>query len=465
MRVARKVLPVLMSVVLVVSLCPGPAFANSNNERDVNAINLNEPKQVIDGDMPLTAMASAMVSLAFGKMYTGCAWDSDFRPSGVDPAPVYKLVLPKCAVVHLKSRSDDWLKWELYDSDGVSLIVSVSENFNNVLNTAAIDCDWHLNAGTYYLKPIKYMSGGSNYSFSVTASYPNISFQEAQGGSDNSLPSANSIVLGKTYTGQLARGKYTNPKSSFDVDFYKVSISKEMQLGVTATSDMQNLKCTLYDAKGNKIKSVNEYKDNVTGKTNLNMSVGVSASAVYIAIESASNYGEGLSSDSDKAKSNGLYTFTVKDLSQIKPSTNTPSSNATQSVQMHRLYNPNSGEHFYTASEVERDHLKNVGWDYEGIGWTAPKSSSTPVYRLYNANAGDHHYTTSAVERDHLVSVGWSDEGTGWYSDDSKRVALYRQYNPNAIAGSHNYTTSGVERDHLVGVGWNDEGIGWYGIS
>lgn len=86
------------------------------------------------------------------------------------------------------------------------------------------------------------------------------------------------------------------------------------------------------------------------------------------------------------------------------------------------------------------------------------------MYRLYNANAGDHHYTTSVVERDHLISVGWNDEGIGWYSDDAQAVPLYRQYNPNAIAGSHNYTTSTVERDHLISVGWNDEGIGWYGM-
>ena len=131
---------------------------------------------------------------------------------------------------------------------------------------------------------------------------------------------------------------------------------------------------------------------------------------------------------------------------------------------MHRLYNPNSGEHFYTASEVERDHLIGVGWNYEGAGWTAPTQSDTPVYRLYNANAGDHHYTTSEVERDHLVSVGWNYEGIGWYSDDSRRVPLFRQYNPNAIAGSHNYTTSKEETDMLIGIGWHDEGIGWYGV-
>ena len=42
-------------------------------------------------------------------------------------------------------------------------------------------------------------------------------------------------------------------------------------------------------------------------------------------------------------------------------------------VNMYRLYNPNSGEHFYTASEYERDHLVSVGWTYERIGWVAPK--------------------------------------------------------------------------------------------
>lgn len=134
------------------------------------------------------------------------------------------------------------------------------------------------------------------------------------------------------------------------------------------------------------------------------------------------------------------------------------------STTMHRLYNPNSGEHFYTAATNERDSLVGVGWTYEGTGWTAPSTSGTPVYRLYNANAGDHHYTLDANERDTLVGVGWAYEGIGWYSDDSQRVALYRQYNPNALAGSHNYTTSAHERDTLVGAGWVDEGIGWYGL-
>ena len=132
---------------------------------------------------------------------------------------------------------------------------------------------------------------------------------------------------------------------------------------------------------------------------------------------------------------------------------------------MYRLYNPYSGEHFYTASFDEMMADVQLGWLYEGSGWTAPSFSNTPVYRVYNPYGGDHHYTTSKDERDHLVSLGWSDEGIGWYSDDAEGVPLYRQYNPNAQAGAHNFTTSEFERDTLVNLGWSDEGIAWYGVA
>lgn len=137
---------------------------------------------------------------------------------------------------------------------------------------------------------------------------------------------------------------------------------------------------------------------------------------------------------------------------------------------MHRLYNPYSGEHFYTADAAERDDVVKAGWRYEGVGWTAPTKSNTPVYRLYSGT--DHHYTMDAKERDNLVRIGWKYEGIGWYSDDAKGVPLYRQFNPYVNphaqrnnSGSHNYTVSKAENDNLVRVGWKAEGIGWYGVK
>ena len=138
-----------------------------------------------------------------------------------------------------------------------------------------------------------------------------------------------------------------------------------------------------------------------------------------------------------------------------------------ETVPMYRLYNPNSGEHFYTGSIEERDNLVTAGWHYEGIAWNAPVSGGTPIHRVFNPNSGDHHYTASQEEIDNLVSVGWIYEGVAWNSahPTSETVPQYRLYNPNADCGSHHYTGSEEERDFLVSLGWHYEGIGWYGTK
>ena len=130
---------------------------------------------------------------------------------------------------------------------------------------------------------------------------------------------------------------------------------------------------------------------------------------------------------------------------------------------MFRLYNPNSGEHFYTGSEEEMGYLASLGWQYEGIAWNAPVDSGTPVHRLCNPNTGDHHYTMSLEEVEMLRAAGWIYEGVAWNSDGT--VPQYRLYNPNAQTGIHHYTSSTQERDHLASLGWRTEGIGWYGMS
>ena len=132
---------------------------------------------------------------------------------------------------------------------------------------------------------------------------------------------------------------------------------------------------------------------------------------------------------------------------------------------MYRLYNPNSGEHFYTSNKAEKDHLVSLGWRYEGIGWQAPTVSNYPVYRLYNVNGGEHHYTMNVDEKNNLVKLGWKYEGIGWFSadpNDSNSVPLLREYNPNAFSNNHNYTTNSNEHNWLVGLGWKDEGKAWY---
>lgn len=138
---------------------------------------------------------------------------------------------------------------------------------------------------------------------------------------------------------------------------------------------------------------------------------------------------------------------------------------AENTIQMNRMYNPNSGEHFYTASEAEKENLLSKGWGDEGIGWEAPETGN-PVYRLYNPNSGDHHYTLNWNEMQMLTGKGWIYEGIGWYSETaSKSYPLYREYNPNAFSGTHNYTLSSYENSFLESKGWGSEGVGWYAAT
>lgn len=124
---------------------------------------------------------------------------------------------------------------------------------------------------------------------------------------------------------------------------------------------------------------------------------------------------------------------------------------------VYRMYNHNSGEHFYTMSYYEVTQLQKAGWHYEGIGWQSATTKTGGVHRLYNKNGGYHFYTMSTYEKDELVKKGWNYEGISFYTGGTKPV--YRAYNPNN--GMHNYTLNSYEQNSLIKLGWKNEGTAW----
>lgn len=131
-------------------------------------------------------------------------------------------------------------------------------------------------------------------------------------------------------------------------------------------------------------------------------------------------------------------------------------------VDMFRMYDPNSGEHFYTGSTEERDNLVAVGWNYEGVGFTFPLTTGDPVYRLFDPVTGEHLYTMDEVEKATLMAQGWNYEGIAFNSAYDVEVPQYRLHNPNATRGAYHFTASQKEADYLMSLGWEYQGIGWY---
>lgn len=120
---------------------------------------------------------------------------------------------------------------------------------------------------------------------------------------------------------------------------------------------------------------------------------------------------------------------------------------------IYRFLNPATGNHFFTASEFEKSIIANTsksGYLFEGIAFyafTTDVSGSTPVYRSYNSTTGDHFYTTSDSERN---ADGYSYEGIAFYafaSQVSGTSPVYRFYDPSS--GDHFYTISENEKSRL----------------
>lgn len=132
-------------------------------------------------------------------------------------------------------------------------------------------------------------------------------------------------------------------------------------------------------------------------------------------------------------------------------------------MDMYRMYNPNSGEHFYTGSVEERDNLINAGWNYEGVGFTFPRTTGGPVYRLYDRhNTCEHLYTMDEAEKNALIAAGWEIEGVAFNSAYETEVPQYRLHNPNVTIGAYHFTASLTEKNNLIAAGWEYQGIGWY---
>jgi len=364
-------------------------------------------------------------------------------------------------------------------------------------NTKAITaCTIGLPKGTYYIKVASTYSNKDNYSYTVTPKFSASSEWEAE--LNDTIATANNTALGKR--------TYGNLQSSSESDWFKIDLTKPGTFAVSFLSEYKesgSLYVRLYDATNSVLKS-ELFKTNKTVPS-LVCTKELDAGTYFIQVQaffsvqnlsyeltpyylvtkpeatssleyngkeqSGAQNQDGITlSGTTNATNEGAYTavatlddgYIWSDGDSNDLILNWAIEQAGR-IAMHRLYNPYSGEHFYTADESERDEVAAAGWEYEGVGWTAPNAGD-PVYRVYNPYAGDHHYTLDVEERDGLVAAGWTDEGVGWRSDPGKAVPLYREYNPNMFSCNHNYTADRAEHDSLVSIGWADEGEAWYGV-
>ncbi|MCB2188663.1 MAG: hypothetical protein KQJ78_19770 [Deltaproteobacteria bacterium] len=99
---------------------------------------------------------------------------------------------------------------------------------------------------------------------------------------------------------------------------------------------------------------------------------------------------------------------------------------------LHRLYDPNSGQHYYTCRDGEKNALVAAGWIFErDEGFLFASREAAPqdaveVFNLYNTVVGSHLFTINASEAAYVVAniPGWEQHTSpGWALRNTAPVA------------------------------------------
>ena len=126
-----------------------------------------------------------------------------------------------------------------------------------------------------------------------------------------------------------------------------------------------------------------------------------------------------------------------------------------------RLYQPDSGDYFYTTSSSEACGSVHLGYIWDGVVMqSATGSNAVPVYRLMNL--GRHYFTIDSTVRAGDIADGFHDEGVAFYAYSSVQTNSLPVYSltdgPTTVL-----TSAGAEGQSFVGqYGYNSLGIAFY---
>ena len=141
------------------------------------------------------------------------------------------------------------INYRIYDSAG-NRVYSINPGWNSTTQIISTNDYADLTKGTYYfVVEMDYWGYTGNYSFKLDFTSANESFTEIGSGTDNTLFTANNILVNTKYNGQLANND--------EKDFYRVTLPSSGRVVLTATAELKGIYYRVYDSEGNSLYSIN----------------------------------------------------------------------------------------------------------------------------------------------------------------------------------------------------------------
>ena len=172
----------------------------------------------------------------------------------------------------------------LYSSDADQLWYEYCYR-DNITGRLALKEPLDLTKGTYYLCVERYSTSENYigaYTFGVDFTSAGESFTETGSGVNNTYPTASSISLNKTYTGQLAFND--------EYDWYRFTLPSSGRISLTLSSKLRAINVGLYDSAGERLWYEYCSQDTSTGQIEKIDPTDLTKGTYYLCVERYSNY-------------------------------------------------------------------------------------------------------------------------------------------------------------------------------
>lgn len=157
--------------------------------------------------------------------------------------------------------------------------------WNSTSEVITVDEKVYLTKGTYYLCFARVGSDGQ-YQFTLNFSSSNETYEEVNGGSNNSLDTASVLQVGSSCNGQISLND--------EKDFYKFTIVNSGTVNWNAVFyDMRCVNWKLYDEKGEELLHDNPWSNTTTTNITVDEDLVLTAGTYYLCVSNdGNNYGK-----------------------------------------------------------------------------------------------------------------------------------------------------------------------------
>lgn len=365
-------------------------------------------KETTQGSNNSIATAS---SISLGNKIYGQIADNDDRD-------IYKFLLNDSGRVNINFTAPiEYVSFYIYDINGNTIWESYAAYWNNTAEKLTMIQNFDLTSGTYYLAIVRYGNHNKrvgDYNFSTSYTKANESFSESNGGTNNTMNSANSISINTQYIGQIARND--------EKDFYKFNISSTGKQKVKLEASIEHLTFNIYDSNGNEIWGSYAYYWNSTSqKLQLDKDIDFTKTGTYYF--AVVRYG-------NNELRTGIYTFSIGNNSSV-PSSYSLSYNANGGS---GAPSGHSGAKSYTIKSTVPTRF-----GYTFLGWSTNSSATSASYTPGSTISLSSNTTLYAVWKSaQSVSAGNSNTVNIAFAEQ----AWYYKFTPSS-SGEYTFESTG----------------------